>query len=259
MGSSQDNRKDSSQSVRKDLAYALDRAAIVLIGIYIILFIAAVIPPNLSDPRWPITILDSLRTVAYLPLIGGALILLANHLDRRSTTITQHRNWVRKFAPLAALGFFLIIPLQGFAYYNVFRMAKSETTQKISKLERAKAMIRYAQDENALQSAAREVGIQNIPQSNPIASIVPAKEQLLAQVNTETSKLQFQSDKTDRKILQGLILQWIRDAVVALLYGFGFGGLSKRRAEETNPPFRSSRPGVRNRRRKEANQESVGS
>jgi len=257
MGSSQDTRKDSSQSVRKDLAYALDRVAVVLIGIYIILFIAAVIPPNISDPRWAITILDSLRAVAYLPLIGGALILFANHLDRRSAIITQHRNWVRKFAPLAALGFFLIIPLQGLAYYNVFRMAKSETTQKISKLERAKAMIRYAQDENTLNSAAREVGIQNISQPKPTDSIIPLKEQILAQLNTETSRLQFQSDKSDRKILQGLILQWIRDGVVALLYGFGFGGLIKRRAEETNPPLRSSRPGIRNRRRKDANQESV--
>jgi hypothetical protein len=92
----------SSLGPRKDLASALDRVAIVLIGVYIVLFIAAVIPPHFKDPRWLIEILDALRGIAFLPLIGGVFILLANQMDRQSSIITKHRKWVRKYAPLAA-------------------------------------------------------------------------------------------------------------------------------------------------------------
>jgi hypothetical protein len=161
----QSTSKDLSQRGRRDLAAALHRVAVVLIGIYIILFINAVLPPNINDPRWATGILDSLRAVAFLPLIGGVLILLANHMDRRSPIINKHRNWVRKFAPLAALGFFLIIPLQGLASYNVIRMAKIEAGQKITKLTRAITLISSAQDETALRSGISEAGIQNLPPS----------------------------------------------------------------------------------------------
>jgi len=226
--SQQGTSQDSSQSVRKDLASALDRVAVVLIGIYILLFIAAVIPPNINDPRWATAILDSLRAVAFLPLIGGALILLANHMDRRSAIITKHRKWVHKYAPLAALGFFLIIPLQGLASYNVMTAARNEATKKISKLTRSMEMIRSAQDEIALLSGVSLAGIQNFPQGKLIAPIVTVKEQMLSQLASEVSKLQFQADKEDNKILQGLTLQFLRDGAAAMLYGFGFRGLCKR-------------------------------
>ena len=88
----QSTSKDLSQRGRRDLAAALHRVAVVLIGIYIILFINAVLLPNINDPKWASGILDSLRAVAFLPLIGGVLILLANHMDRRSPIINKHRN-----------------------------------------------------------------------------------------------------------------------------------------------------------------------
>jgi len=232
--SSQGTRKVSSQSNRKDFAAALDRVAIVLIGIYLVQFIAAVIPPNINDPRWAIGILDSLRGVGFLPLIGGALILLAKHMDRQSAIISRHRRWLQKVAPLAALGFFLIIPLQGLVSYNVITAARSESTQKISKLNRAMAMIRSAQDETALRSGISEIGFQSIPPGNLNAPNATFKEQLVSQLASEISRLQFRSDKEHNKILQGMILQWLRDASVAILYGFGFRGLSKRADADAN-------------------------
>ncbi len=239
MDSSLGTRNDSTQSDRKDLASALDRVAVVLIGIYLVLFIAALISTNINDPRWATVILDSLRTVAFLPLIGGALILLANHMDRRSAIISKHRKWVRKFAPLAALGFFLIIPLQALASYNVIAAARSEATQKIAKITRAMTMIRAAQDETALRLGINEIGIQNLSEGKLIVPIVTVKEQILSQLASEASKLQFQSEKEYNNILQGLTLQWLRDGAVAMLYGFGFRGLGKRDEVVTNSPVGS--------------------
>lgn len=235
--SQQGTRQDSSQSVRKDLASALDRVAVVLIGVYILLFIAAVMPPLIKDPRWATGILDSLRAVAFLPLIGAVLILLANHMDSRSKIISKHRKWVQKFAPLAALGFFLLIPLQGLANYNVIRTAKIEAMQKIIKLTRAMTMIRTAQDEIALRSGINQIGIQNLPQGKLTAPIETVKEQLLSQIAPEISKIQYQTERRNSQVLQGLIFQWIRDGAVALLYGIGFRGLNIRSEVFTKTPF----------------------
>jgi hypothetical protein len=232
--SSQASSQASSHSTRKYSASALDRAAIVLIGIYVVSLIAAGIPPNINDPKWPTLILDSLLDRAFLPLIGAALILLANHLDRRSAIISKHRKWVQKFAPLAALGFFLIIPLQGLASYNVSIAANREATQKATNLTRAMSKIRSAQNEAALLAGISEAGIQNFPPSKPLVPTATDKEQILSQLSTEVSRLQYQSQKNSNNLMQGLVLKWLRDGAMAFLYGFGFRSLGKKNEAANN-------------------------
>jgi hypothetical protein len=232
--SSQTTRKVSSHSTRKYSAAALDRVAFVLIGIYIVSLIAALIPPNINDPRWLTLVLDSLLDRAFLPLIGAVLILLANHLDRRSAIISKHRNWVQKFAPLAALGFFLIIPLQGLASYNVSIAANREATQKTTNLTRAMSKIRAAQNEAALLAGISEAGIQNFPPGKPLVPTATDKEQILSQLSTEVSRLQYQSQKNSKNFMQGLVLKWLRDGAMAFLYGFGFRSLGKKNEAANN-------------------------
>jgi hypothetical protein len=232
--SSQTTRKVSSHSTRKYSAAALDRVAFVLIGIYIVLLIAALMPPNINDPRWLTLVLDSLLDRAFLPLIGAVLILLANHLDRRSAIISKHRNWVQKFAPLAALGFFLIIPLQGLASYNVSIAANREATQKTTNLTRAMSKIRAAQNEAALLAGISEAGIQNFPPGKPLVPTATDKEQILSQLSTEVSRLQYQSQKNSKNFMQGLVLKWLRDGAMACLYGFGFRSLGKKNEAANN-------------------------
>jgi hypothetical protein len=232
--SSQTTRKVSSHSTRKYSAAALDRVAFVLIGIYIVSLIAALMPPNINDPRWLTLVLDSLLDRAFLPLIGAVLILLANHLDRRSAIISKHRNWVQKFAPLAALGFFLIIPLQGLASYNVSIAANREATQKTTNLTRAMSKIRAAQNEAALLAGISEAGIQNFPPGKPLVPTATDKEQILSQLSTEVSRLQYQSQKNSKNFMQGLVLKWLRDGAMACLYGFGFRSLGKKNEAANN-------------------------
>ncbi len=232
--SSQASSQASSHSTRKYSASALDRAAIVLIGIYVVSLIAAGIPPNINDPKWPTLILDSLLDRAFLPLIGAALILLANHLDRRSAIISKHRKWVQKFAPLAALGFLLIIPLQGLASYNVSIAANREATQKVTNLTRAMSKIRAAQNEAALLAGISEAGIQNFPPGKPLVPTATDKEQILSQLSTEVSRLQYQPQKNSNDLMQGLVLKWLRDGAMAFLYGFGFRSLGKKNEAANN-------------------------
>ena len=217
----------SSLGPRKDLASALDRVALVLIGIYVVLFIAAVVPPHIKDPRWLTEILDALRGLAFLPLIAGVFILLANQMDRQSNIIGKHRKWVRKFAPLAALGFFLMIPLQGLASYRVLSESRGEAMQKIYKLTRATEMIRNAQDETALRLGINAVGIRNVPQGKLVVPLATVKEQILGQLAPQILKLQDETNKSYNRAVQSLVFQWLRDSALAFLYGFGFSGLTK--------------------------------
>ena len=212
---------------RKDLASALDRVAIALIAIYIVLLIAAVLPPHIKDPRWLTEILDALRGIAFLPLIGGVLILLANQMDRQSNSISKHRKWVRKYAPLAALGFLLLIPLQGLASYRVLSESRGEATQKISKLTRGLEIIRNAQDEGVLRAGINAVGIKNLPPGKLIVPLPVVKEQILSQLAPQIMRLQNETNKSYNKALQNLLFQWLRDGALAFIYAFGFSGLTK--------------------------------
>jgi hypothetical protein len=212
---------------RKDLASALDRVALTLISIYIVLLIAAVLPPHINDPKWLIDILNSLRGVAFLPLIGGVLILLANQMDRQSNVISKHRKWVRKYAPLAALGFLLLIPVQGLASYRVLSESRAEASQKIAKLTRGLEMIRNAQDETVLRAGINAVGIKNVPSGKLIVPLPVVKEQILSQLAPQILRLQNENNKSYNSALQNLLFQWLRDAALAFLYAFGFSGLTK--------------------------------
>lgn len=212
---------------RKDLASSLDRVALALISVYIVLLIASVIPPHIKDPNWLIDILNALRGIAFLPLIGGVLILLANQMDRQSNIISKHRKWVRKFAPLAALGFLLMVPLQGLASYRVLSASKGEAAQKINKLSRGLEIIRNAQDEGALRAGINAVGIKNIPPGKLIVPLPVVKEQILSQLAPQIMRLQNETNISYNKALQNLLFQWLRDSALALIYAFGFSGLTK--------------------------------
>ena len=73
-----------------------------------------------------------------------------------------------------------------------------------------------------------KLGFKIFPQAKIIIPIEKVKEQILAQVTPEVLKLQYQSANEHKAASQGLIIQWLRDGAVALLYGFGFRGFGKR-------------------------------
>ena len=144
-----------------------------------------------------------------------------------------------KIRPPCGAWFFLIIPLQGLASYNIIRAGNSEATQKIATITRGMAMIRDAQDETSLRAGINAIGIQNLPQGKLIIPIATVKVQILPQLSTEILKLKNESEKQRQRALRGLIFQWLRDGAVALLYGFGFKGLTMRSESEViaNPPL----------------------
>jgi len=148
-------------------------------------------------------------------------------MDRQSNIIGKHRKWVRKFAPLAALGFFLMIPLQGLASYRVLSESRGEAMQKIYKLTRATEIIRNAQDETALRLGINAVGIRNVPQGKLVVPLATVKEQILGQLAPQILKLQDETNKSYNRAVQSLVFQWLRDSALAFLYGFGFSGLTK--------------------------------
>jgi hypothetical protein len=215
----------SLRDSRRHLAFALDRVAIALIGIYLVLFVAAVIPPHFKDPTWLLEALNALRGVAFLPLIGGGLILVASQVNRHSAIISMHRMWIRKFVPLVVVGFFLMIPLQGAANYWILGESRGEAMQKIKKLTRGMELISLAQDEYGLRLGIDEVGIVNAPQGRLIVPVAIVKKQILDQLSPRIAKLQNEINISYPRALRGLIFQWLRDSAVAFLYGFGFRGL----------------------------------
>jgi flagellar hook-basal body complex protein FliE len=88
--------------------------------------------------------------------------------------------------------------------------------------------IRAAQNEAELLAGISETGIQNFPPGKPLVPTATDKEQILSQLSTEVSRLQYQSQKNSNNLMQGLILKWLRDGAIACLYGFGFRSLGNK-------------------------------
>ena len=105
----------------KKIGLILSNLSIGLFALYIVYVAFDVLPFRLLDPAWMITFASALCNSSSLPLVGLALMHLANGFDPGSQLITSRRNLSARLAAWAALGFLMLLPLIGYANWRGIR------------------------------------------------------------------------------------------------------------------------------------------
>jgi hypothetical protein len=136
---------------------ALFWVGVALIGAFGATVLAGMFPLGLLLPTWQQKMSNLILATAYLPGIGAVLILLAKQLDNDSDELEQWVNRLRLLAIPAAIGFFLLLPLQTYNGYKLLRIASGEDRQEIGQLQKTMDSIKSAQNEEMLRAAVSRI------------------------------------------------------------------------------------------------------
>lgn len=219
-------------STDPSLAGVLEALSLALLGIFLAAVVVGAWPPKLLDPQWQLGFTAGLINNGSLALVGALLTPLALAFDPGSDRLRARRNACRRWALAAAIGFLLLIPLQVYAGWSLYRTVSSRAEQqssqaagKIAELRQAVATAASTQELQARlqQLAGNKAGLSPTQLRIPIAQL---RQELLAGADQAANQLQQRieaqaSFKPDR-----LIKETIRIAISALFYGAGCAFLS---------------------------------
>ena len=217
------------------MAWRLALVGVCLLAIYCIEVSADVLPPRLLDPRWQFGLANALVNSCSFALVGLAAWHLAGHLAPDEERLQKQLDRLARLAAPAALGFLLLIPLQGWALWsgmNVVNASRAtQVDQIIAKADRLQAAVRAASSTPDLQSRMQALQgpvLDPATLSQPLPMI---KQQLLAALAQARAAANSQRRLPRLKELWSLGQQWLRAALLALVAALGLASLSRVGAE----------------------------
>ena len=114
------------------LADRLGFMAIALFVIYIITLLAGIVPVRLLDTSWQLRFVSTCLDSAPIPLMALGLLHLSAYLDPDNPVLQKRRDGLARLAILAVLGFLLLVPLQTYAAWRNWSLARANVARQLS-------------------------------------------------------------------------------------------------------------------------------
>lgn len=212
--------------------------ALVLFTLYLTIVLDALVPPRLLDAAWQIRVVGALLNAAGFPLVGLALLHLAADLHPNDPRLEDRRRLCARLAVPVALGFLLLIPLQGHA---AWRQRASALASRDTRFEQANARLqrlRTAVDRSAsTEDLRRELAALQAPGISAADLEKPLPE-LKAQLNTlitqTQARIRTQSSDAGSEGILPLVQQLLRNTIASLALAIGFAALGRRHGVEVS-------------------------
>ena len=119
----------------------------MLLVLYATIVLSATLPLRLADPVWQLRLYNAVANNSAFPLVGLALLHLASDLDPACDTLARRAGFYARVAVPIALGFLLMIPLQGYLIWQQSSTAASGQANQLVRQERTLASLRQAVNE----------------------------------------------------------------------------------------------------------------
>jgi hypothetical protein len=100
------------------------------------------LPFQLLNPNWQLRFVARILSLGSIPLVGFACVHLATILNPANVRMRQRLLMTRQWAMAAAIGFLLLIPLQGFATWKAYTEAKTNQQTLIQQANRRVAPLK---------------------------------------------------------------------------------------------------------------------
>jgi hypothetical protein len=204
----------------------------VLLVVFLAAVLTAALPPKLLDPQWQLQFATTLISYATLPVVGALLLPLAVWVDPAYHRLRARWNAFRRWALPAALGFLLLIPLQGYAGWKFYRTVtvsqEQQTTQSSQKLAELRQAISSATTHQELQAKVQKLFGKNAGLSpSELRTPMPElRNMLLARAEQASNQLMQRIEAQAAIKPDQLVKETIRIAISALAYAIGFAFLA---------------------------------
>ena len=227
----------SSESSRSGTAVLLSApglsvVALVLFVLFASLVAPALFPLKLLNPPWQLRLAGSLVNGAPFALLGLALLKIAAELGPHDPRLKSRQQLCSQLAVAAALGFLLLLPLEGVAGLQQSRSTTSTQSSRINGAERRLVALRQA----VASAASNEEINQRLQRlQGPVlgpADIAQPLPLLKAQVGAvlDQAGLQISREREASQPRPRLLLlpELLRNALASLALALGFAALARR-------------------------------
>jgi|LakMenEpi03Aug12_release.lakeMendotaPanAssembly.Ray.scaffolds.fasta_scaffold10931_3 hypothetical protein len=212
--------------------WRLSWVALVLLALYATIVLNAALPLRLADPAWQLRLYNAVMNASAFPLVGLALLHLSSDLNPDNETLARRAGFFAGLAVPIALGFLLLIPLQGYLLWQQSSSAASGATTQLDRQERTLASLRQA-----VQQAGSVAELQKRFSALQGPTLGPAEQALpLSQLKTQLNVALEQAAQTLRSRRASLpsvdptslLLLALRNGFACLALAVGFAALGQR-------------------------------
>lgn len=216
--------------------WRLSWVALVLLALYATIVLSAALPLRLADPAWQLRLYNAVVNASAFPLVGLGLLHLSSELDQGSETLARRAGFFARLAVPIALGFLLLIPLQGYLLWQQSSNVASGATNQLARQERTLASLR-----EAVQQAGSVSELQQRLASLQGPSLGPAEQALpLSQLRAQLTVALEQADRAlQRRRAElpetdplNLISLALRNGLACGALAIGFAALGQRRRSQ---------------------------
>ena len=211
-----------------DLDDVLQGIGFALLFAFLAILAKLAYPVALLQPAWQLRVGEALRGTASIPLAAMALLLLAEYINPDSQILARRVVWLRRLSVAAALGFFLLIPLQISAGLRDITQSTIVEYRELRAIQGAANAIQEADTSQEMFDAIKLIpGLP--PDASPAFTLpIPAiRTALLAQIRPQILKLETRIREVRSQRIQGAITLFAFDGVIALAYGIGFAAIGR--------------------------------
>lgn len=205
----------------------------MLLAVYAISVLSHILPPRLLDPLWQLNAASIVLDNATIPLVGIGLCFLATYLDPLNGNLRARSRLFSRLALPAALGFLLLIPLQGFAGWKAYTTSSGVQASQLQRayrsLEQLNQAVTTAESAEELQQAVREIGGVSLDGLNAAVPLQQLKARLRETVTVSRARIQQGAKATKPTFLTAVLQQVGRGMLLALAYAVGFSAATTNR------------------------------
>lgn len=233
---------------------ALAGASTALFLLFITVVLPGIFPVRLLQPSWLLRFAAALATASPLALTGLALLQVAVAVSPGEEQIKKRFRLFARLAVLAALGFLILLPLQGFA---LLRQTAILNEVRVSRIERAEQQLNTLRGvvDSATSSEQLNIRLQEV--NGPVLGPADRSQPLpllKAQVGAvlDQAAIQIRKEREANPVVGRLALlpDLMRIALTNAALAFGFASLGRRPGSKQSPISELQSAWQRNTRRR---------
>jgi hypothetical protein len=204
----------------------LAAASSCLLLVFVATVLMALLPIRLTDPAWQLGFISSIVNNGGFALIGLVLIQFASRLDPANGRLRARCATFRQLAIPAAIGFLLIVPLQGFATLKGLANAEGVRTIQLrqvgQRFEVLREAIRTAPTLGDLQGRLQQLRGPTLQTADLGQPLPQLRQQLVVALKQAETTVKAQIPGLDPARRLGVIKESVRVVVSSLAFAFAF-------------------------------------
>ena len=223
----------------RDLSQGMSIAALAMLSVFVLAMLASILPGKLLEPAWQLGMVAALVDNAVIPLVALLVLHGAAWMNPGDLFSRGLRDAASRWAVAAALGFLLLVPLQGVVAWRQHSLEQQAQRQGQREVELRFARLRQAVEQATssadLQTRLQQVVGPSFGRINPQEPLPQLKKRLkviLEQNQRQLDKRSASAAARPGGAGGGLLPLPVRLGLSCLAYASAFAALARRRNSE---------------------------